>query len=359
MVIQCPFRGRIEGTVPLFTQISPNAWICEDEISPLKIAMSERVVTPAVVGSSEIVIESESQWFKVAVVIISGIAVVLFAYYTYTYYKLKTSTVNPIDSGETMTLLVLSSIMLVLSFVIFIWGMYRLVLARGYREYLVEETGKTVKSVVYTTEGGFGTTPAEAAKEETAKAKIASAEAAKAKAEAATAEADAASARARAAQARAEAAQTNTVALAGTTIPVVRSETPSRRVGFLPGDQVQPIPTRQRTAAQSTSSRLPVQSTGRPVDFQSRPAQSTSRPAPQQPIYQPARSTSRPAPQQPIYQPAQSTSRPAFQPRPAPPPASRPVAFQPRPAPQQPAQPQSIFQPRLQNQPAAPLFFNQ
>lgn len=110
-------------------------------------------------------VETESRWFKVLVVVVAAVSIVLFAYYTWTYNKLRTSTNSPISSSEATTLMWLSIVMLVLASIVFIWGIWRLFVAKGYREYLVSSTGKKVSSAgqavtefVTTTEGGFAPT---------------------------------------------------------------------------------------------------------------------------------------------------------------------------------------------------------
>ena len=91
----------------------------------------------------------EEQWFKVLVIIVAAILIIVAAYNINTYRLLRGSQHSPINGEESNTLLVVNVIILVFGIILFIWGIYRLLLAKDYREKLESRVSKAVTSTEY------------------------------------------------------------------------------------------------------------------------------------------------------------------------------------------------------------------
>lgn len=261
--------------------------------------------TPAVIT----VDSTESEWFKIAALIISALGIVFFGWQTYIYARLKASPVNMLDPGDITSMLVFNIIMLILSIILFSWALYRIFLARKYRQYLEAKAYSGVSGVGgFFTETEYGYNPlavAPAAPTAGAAAIGAAAGAAAATAAAQQPRVKFDSNQIAAAQQQAAQARANLRAAQAAQASRVPITAPSRTSQMAPSYAVQ---------------RPPVASSSRPV-FQP-PVTSSSRPVfqptQQVPTFRPpqARST------QPVYQTGQapplgfSQTNPAFQPVP-------------------------------------------
>ena len=96
---------------------------------------------------STTIIETESQWFKIAVLIIAVIIIIVCAYNVNSYRKLSAAKQNIVSTDEANTLLIINIIFLVLGVVLFIWALWRLVFAADYRQYLVQSTQEKVSGL--------------------------------------------------------------------------------------------------------------------------------------------------------------------------------------------------------------------
>ena len=93
----------------------------------------------------------EEQWFKVLVLIVAAIVIIITAYNINTYRLLKTDNRSPINGEESNTLLILNIILLIFAIITFIWALYRILLAKDYRE----KIERNVTEVVTGTEYGY------------------------------------------------------------------------------------------------------------------------------------------------------------------------------------------------------------
>lgn len=110
-------------------------------------------------GTTVVVADStESEWFKVAALIISALGIVFFGWQTWIYSRVKSSGANIIDPGDVTAMLTFNIIMLILSVILFAWALYRIFLSRKYREHIYQRTTTGIKEIISGTEYGY--TPA-------------------------------------------------------------------------------------------------------------------------------------------------------------------------------------------------------
>jgi len=133
---------------------------------------------------------TESRWFKIVVVIASGLATAFFITNAVFYDKIRQSSCTAISKDEADVMFYLNVIFAIITGIIFIWGIFRLFTRKDYRVSLQERstayitttgqrakqavitagrgagqyvtsTGKKVKTYLTSTEGGyyFGTPP--------------------------------------------------------------------------------------------------------------------------------------------------------------------------------------------------------
>lgn len=105
------------------------------------------------------VINTESQWFKIAVLIIAIIIIIVCAYNVNGYRKILSSNKNAVTNSEINTLLIINAVFMVLGIVLFIWALWRLVFSAEYREYIIEGTKNKVTSVATQTNTGLNFKP--------------------------------------------------------------------------------------------------------------------------------------------------------------------------------------------------------
>lgn len=80
---------------------------------------------------------TESQWFKVTVLVLAIVVIVICSYNVDVYRRLRSDPTSPISMEEANTLLIVNAIFIALAVVLFIWALWRLILSRQYREVLV------------------------------------------------------------------------------------------------------------------------------------------------------------------------------------------------------------------------------
>ena len=102
---------------------------------------------------------TESRWFKLVVVIASGLASAFFITNAIYYDRIRNGTCNAISKSEADTMFWINVILAIISVIVFIWGIYRLIASKDYRVYLQEQ------AVSYATGPGTGflTVPSTAA----------------------------------------------------------------------------------------------------------------------------------------------------------------------------------------------------
>lgn len=98
---------------------------------------------------------TESRWFKLVVVLASGLATAFFITNAVYYDRIRKGSCSALTTREADTMYWLNVILAIISVFVFLWGIYRLIASKDYRVYLQEQTLGYA-----TTSGGFFTPPA-------------------------------------------------------------------------------------------------------------------------------------------------------------------------------------------------------